>query len=112
MYACIGSAWTLLPNTSFYGNCSASVASASAITVDSCNLVTITGSVAIITINTCNAANKGRPLVVLCGTATSALVDANMTNVKIAGNFTCTADDSLSLVCDGTNFIEQARAVN
>lgn len=90
----------------------ADTASAGTIGVDLCNVVTITGSTAITTINTCNAFNKGRVLYILCGTATSAFVDLSMTNVKMAGNFTCTGDDSLTLICDGTNWIEQSRSVN
>lgn len=33
-------------------------------------------------------------------------------NLKLAGNFVATADDSLSLVSDGTNWIETGRSVN
>jgi hypothetical protein len=33
-------------------------------------------------------------------------------NLKLGGNFVTTADDSLTLVCDGTNWTEIARAVN
>ncbi len=33
-------------------------------------------------------------------------------NLKLAGNFVATADDTLTLVCDGTNFYEVARSVN
>jgi hypothetical protein len=110
MYSCIGGSWTQLPANAFYGVCSASVASAATITVDNCNLVTITGSVTITTVNTCNTANKGRPLVVLCGTATSQFTDGS--NLTLAGNFTCTSSDSLALVCDGTNWVELDRSAN
>lgn len=33
-------------------------------------------------------------------------------NLKLAGNFVTTADDTLTLRCDGTNWIEVARSVN
>jgi hypothetical protein len=33
-------------------------------------------------------------------------------NLKLAGNFVTTADDTISLICDGTNWIEIARSVN
>ena len=33
-------------------------------------------------------------------------------NLRLAGNFVTTPDDSLTLVCDGANWTEIARAVN
>jgi hypothetical protein len=33
-------------------------------------------------------------------------------NLRLAGNFTTTADDTLTLTCDGTNWFEMARSVN
>ena len=33
-------------------------------------------------------------------------------NLKIAGNFVTTADDTITLICDGTNWIELSRSVN
>jgi hypothetical protein len=33
-------------------------------------------------------------------------------NLKLAGNFVTTADDTITLVCDGTNWYEVARSVN
>lgn len=33
-------------------------------------------------------------------------------NLKLAGNFVTTADDTIALVCDGTNWIEESRSVN
>jgi hypothetical protein len=33
-------------------------------------------------------------------------------NLKLAGNFVTTADDTITLVCDGTNWYEQSRSVN
>ena len=33
-------------------------------------------------------------------------------NLKLAGNFVTTADDVITLVCDGTNWFEMSRSVN
>jgi len=33
-------------------------------------------------------------------------------NLKLAGNFVTTADDTITLLCDGTNWYEQSRSVN
>jgi len=33
-------------------------------------------------------------------------------NLKLAGNFVTTADDTITLVCDGTNWYEKSRSVN
>ena len=81
------------------------------VTIDGCNYVNITGGSAITTLNTCNAANKGRVLTAFCGASTTAgFTDGS--NLKLAGSFTCTADDSITLICDGTNWIERSRSVN
>lgn len=92
------------------GGACADTASATTITASNCSVVTITGSTTITAINQCNSANKARRLVVLCGTATAQITDG--ANLKLAGNFTCTADDSISLVCDGTNWYETSRSAN
>jgi len=41
-----------------------------------------------------------------------ALTVTDGSNLRLAGNFITTADDSLSLVCDGTNWFEVGRSVN
>lgn len=41
-----------------------------------------------------------------------ALTVTDGSNLKLAGNFTTTADDTLTLACDGTNWYEVARSVN
>jgi len=41
-----------------------------------------------------------------------ALTVTDGSNLKMAGNFTTTADDTLTLACDGTNWYEVARSVN
>jgi hypothetical protein len=41
-----------------------------------------------------------------------ALTFTDGSNLKLAGNFTTTADDTITLVSDGANWIEQSRSVN
>lgn len=41
-----------------------------------------------------------------------ALTVTDGSNLRLAGNFTTTADDTLTLACDGTNWFEVARSVN
>jgi hypothetical protein len=41
-----------------------------------------------------------------------ALTFTDGSNLKLAGNLVTTADDSISLVCDGTNWFEQSRSIN
>jgi hypothetical protein len=41
-----------------------------------------------------------------------ALTFTDGSNLKLAGNFVTTADDTITLVSDGTNWNEMARAVN
>lgn len=81
------------------------------VTIDGCDTVTISGASAITTLNTCASAVNGRVLMALCGSSTTAgFTDGS--NLKLNGNFTCTADDSITLLCDGTNWIEIARSAN
>ena len=53
--------------------------------------------------------NAGR-MVVLISQANLTLTDGS--NLKIAGNFVGTADDTITLICDGTNWFEVSRSVN
>lgn len=41
-----------------------------------------------------------------------ALTVTDGSNLRLAGNFTTTADDTLTLACDGTNWFETSRSVN
>jgi hypothetical protein len=41
-----------------------------------------------------------------------ALTFTDGNNLKLAGNFVTTADDTITLAYDGTNFYEIARSVN
>ena len=49
-------------------------------------------------------------MVVLISQANLTLTDGS--NLKIAGNFVGTADDTITLICDGTNWFEVSRSVN
>lgn len=87
-------------------------ASAASITIeDGDHWVQPTGSTNVDTLNTCDTANKGKQVVVICGAYTGTLNDATG-NLHLAGNLTCTSNDTLSLVCDGTNWLETSRSVN
>jgi hypothetical protein len=105
----IGGTKTLSDALIYYHQCS-NTASAATITVDGCNVVTLTGSTNVTTLNTCNTANKNRTLKILCGAYTGTITDGS--NLKMAGNLACTSDDVLSLICDGTNWLETGRSVN
>lgn len=87
----------------------ADTASAATITVDSGNSVVITGTVTITALNTCNAANAGRFVLL---TFADALTVTDGSNLLLAGNFSTTANDTLFLWCDATNWREISRSVN
>jgi hypothetical protein len=82
-------------------------ASAATVTLPiSSDLHTISGTT---TITSIAASWVGRRVtIVFSGILT--LTDGS--NLKLAGNFVTTADDSITLVCDGTNWIEVGRSVN
>lgn len=56
------------------------------------------------------AARRPKRRVTLIFTGTAQLTDGS--NLKLNGDFTGGADRSISLVCDGTNWIELARSIN
>ncbi len=88
---------------------SVNVASTATMTLPEGNLVHITGTDAITTMNTCNAANNGR-LAHLIFDDVLTFTDGN--NLKLAGDFVTTADDTIGLVCDGANWYEMSRSIN
>lgn len=94
---------------SLLGGLAAATASASIVALPAGNVVHITGTTSIDTINTCDAANQGRHVVLIFD---GILTVNDASNLRIAGAFTTTADDTLSLMCDGTNWYEIARSVN
>lgn len=83
------------------------VASAANITLpNNDSVVTISGTTNITSIT----AVRPRGPVTLIFQSTPTVTDGS--NLKMAGNFVATADDALTLVCDGTNWYEVARSVN
>lgn len=93
-----------------YGGSSAVVASASSITLSTAiDTFTITGTTSITSISAASAA-KGRTVTLMFQ---SALTFTDGSNLKLAGNFVTTADDTITLCCvDGTNWYEIARSTN
>lgn len=85
------------------------VASAATIAVPSplCTVLLITGTTGITSITATNMSGK---LIVLKFADAVTVTDGS--NLKLSGNFSSTADDTLTLVCDGTNWYEVARSVN
>ena len=84
------------------------IASASALPVPTGNVQHVTGTTGITSISTTNLGS---------GVCTTLIFDDALTvtdgsNLKLAGNFTTTADDTLSVCFDGTNWFETARSVN
>lgn len=85
----------------------ANVASAATITPTG-NLFHVTGTTTITSVSGTN---------ITAGTCITIIFDGVLTftdgsNLKLAGNFVTTADDTISLCHDGTNWYETARAVN
>jgi hypothetical protein len=93
------------------GDCD-DIASAATVAVEDCSVVTFTGTTTVNTINTCDATLKGRVLVILCNALTP--IGDGAGNVQLSAAFTCTADDTLSLICEGStgDWLETARGVN
>ena len=85
------------------------VASATTTTLGVGNVFHITGTTAITTLNTCDSTTSGLT-VTLIFDGILTFTDGN--NLKLAGNMTTSADDTITLACDGTNFYEVARSVN
>lgn len=84
-----------------------SVASAATITVPSPSEVFhVTGTT---TITSVTASWAGRRVTLVFADALT-LTDGS--NLKLAGNLVTTADDTITLVCDGANWIETGRSVN
>lgn len=85
------------------------VASAATVTLPyGPSLATITGTTNITTINA--GAQWAGKTITLAFAGVLTVVDGN--NLKLAGNFVTTADDTLTLACDGNNWFEVARSVN
>jgi hypothetical protein len=90
-------------NWDFYGT----VASSSTVTLPGGQVVEITGTTNITTITAANNAGRRASLVFR-----DVLTVTDGSNLKLASNFTTSADDTLTLVCDGTNWYETSRSAN
>lgn len=95
-------------STNLYANLD-NVSSASTITLPVGNFFTITGTTNIDTI-TAGDANNGR-LIVLKFVDVLTVGDATG-NIILAGNFTTSANDTLTLICGGINWYEISRSAN
>jgi hypothetical protein len=86
------------------------IASAAAI-APTCNVHKITGTTSITSISSTATQDYpiGQPLTLIFG-ASLTFTDGN--NLKLAGNFSATADDTITLISDGTDFYEVARSAN
>lgn len=85
---------------------SSSVASANNVTLPNGRVIKVTGTTEIKKI----AISEAGTVVTLLFEGVVKVVDGE--NLKLAGNFESTADDTLSLASDGTNWFEVARSVN
>lgn len=85
-----------------------SIASAATIAVPRGQRVaTVTGTTSITSIT---ATGHSGAVVTLIFAGALTFTDGG--NLKLAGNFVTTADDTITLACDGTNWFEVARSVN
>ena len=87
---------------------SSAVASATALPLPTGNIFHVTGTTTITSI-TSTGLSAGITITLIFDGALT-FTDGN--NLKLAGNFVTTADDTITLVYDGTNFYEVARSVN
>lgn len=84
------------------------VASATAMPVPTGRVFHVTGTTSITSVLTTGLAAGAVVTLIFDGVLT--FTDGN--NLKLAGNFVTTADDTITLAFDGTNFFEVARSVN
>jgi hypothetical protein len=85
------------------------VASATSPTLDHGNIFHITGTTTITSLNPCDSNNTGREVTLIFD---GALTFSDGNNLILAGNFVTTANDTIKLVCDGSNWYEIARSLN
>jgi len=96
------------------------VSAAPNITVKRCAVVKLLGSRTVNRIYGCEAADSGRLLNVMCGPDPTVLCDGDGSrcgggNLRLAGtgaDFVCSPDDVLTLVCNGTSWLEVASSIN
>ncbi len=97
---------TSLDNIGYTDVSAATVASAEAVTLPAGRLVTVTGTTGIKSIV---ATSKGDERTLLF---TGVLTVTDGSNLKLQSNFEATADDTLALICDGTNWYQTGRSMN
>ncbi len=103
---CINSAGTSCMPAGVNGS---NVTSAATATLGVGNLFHVTGTVNITTLDTCDATTAGLTVTLVFDDILT-FTDGN--NLKLAGNFITSADDTITLVCDGANWLEVARSAN
>lgn len=86
------------------------VASAAAVTLPSYTDTAIISGTADITSIVASAAGRVVTLIFTGAAATNGVVDGS--NLKLTGDFAYSADDTLQLICDGTNWLEISRSAN
>jgi ABC-type Co2+ transport system permease subunit len=86
----------------------AAVASAAALPLPTGNVFHVTGTTNVTSITSTNFAAGACITIIFDGVLT--FTDGS--NLKLAGNFVTTADDTITLCYDGTNWHETARSVN
>jgi hypothetical protein len=86
------------------------ISAGSTITVGAGNFTSVTGSGSTVSaITGCSAGETGRPMI-LAFSGTNTIQDTG--NLKLNGNFVSTPNGTLSLLCDGTNWLEVGRSAN
>lgn len=90
------------------GNPVGTIASAASLTLPSIgNIFSISGTTNITSVVA--TGNNGREITLVFQ---GALTFTDGSNLKLAGNLVTTADDTITLICDGTNWFEKCRSVN
>lgn len=103
-----GNYWTGTMGLTFNDPAASSVASAATLTLPSDqDVVTVTGATSITFINP--NGHSGRVVTLVFP---GALTVTDGANLLLAGNFVTTANDTITLACDGTNWYEVARSAN
>lgn len=104
-------AFELKPDTYIKRNIGAWVAVAGANTLPGDDVISVSavGAVSVTSI-TATAANTGREVTIIFADGNVTLTDGS--NLKLAGSITGTADDTIKLICNGTNWYEISRSVN
>ena len=96
------------------------VTAAGSITVKRCGVVKLKGTKTINRVYGCDPADGGRLLHVMCGPDPTVLCDGDGSrcgggNLRLAGtgaDFVCSPDDVVTLVCNGSNWLEVSASLN